>query len=353
MFTTIPDAVLEWLLEPDNPPVRYLTLTRLLGRAPSDPEVEEARCRLNQYGPTQSILAQFEEFINDNRASAYQKYGGMYWQMIFLGQLHADGRDPRIREIAEKLIETRNWVLIPQGGQCLTANILSSLQALGYGDHPVVRDALVTLAERLVADGGVDCEVMEYSLLPYCYMAQPKLLLCFSASGETRGRHPSVTAAIDLLVANLLAHQVFVYVPGNRTRWLQVLERKPAKSELGGKTVKTWMAEQKKQFLAEMGLGQLDEKPGWLKFGFPLHYNSDVLEAMYVLALVDTPVSEPLQRPLAVICRQMTSDGKWLMASSLNGKMRADVEQKGRPSKWLTYRGWHVLQHFGAAGASR
>jgi hypothetical protein len=78
-----------------------------------------------------------------------------------------------------------------------------------------------------------------------------------------------------------------------------------------------------------------------------------VLEAMYALALANTPVSEPLQRALDIICRQMTPDGKWIMASSLNGKMRADVEQKGRPSKWLTYRGWYVLRHFGVAEASR
>ncbi len=100
-------------------------------------------------------------------------------------------------------------------------------------------------------------------------------------------------------------------------------------------------------------MGQPDEKPGWLKFGFPLHYNSDVLEAMYALALAGTPVSEPVRRPLGVIREQATSEGKWLMASSLNGKMRADVEEKGHPSKSLTYRGWYVLQHFGVAEALR
>jgi len=334
-------------MEPDKPTVRYLTLTELLHRPASDPDVEEAKSQLSEYGPTQTILAQFDQFKNDNRSRAYQKYGGRYWQLIFLGQLHADGQDPRIREIAEKTIEAGDWVLIPQGGQCLTANLLNGLHLLGYGEHPVVQEATVSLAERLVTDGGIACEVMDYSLLPFCYMAQPKLLLCFSASAELR-RHPSVAAAIELLSTNLIAHQIFVYTPGNRAEWQAVLERKPAKSELGGKTVKSWMRDQKDQFLAQKGLGELGEKSGWQKFGFPLHYNSDLLEAMYALARCDIPFSDSLRRPLSIIRAKMTADGKWLMENSLNGKMRADIEQVRKPSKWLTYRGWYVLQHFGA-----
>jgi hypothetical protein len=347
MSNLIPDAVVEWLLEPDNPPVRYLTLTELLGHAASAPDVEEARDRLNDYGPTQAILSQVEQFQDDDAAKSYWKYTGKYWQLIFLGQYRADGRDPRIQGIAERLIESRDWVLIPQGGQCLTANLLSALTLLGYGEHPVVRDATVGLADRLRADGGIDCEVMEYSLLPLCYMAQPKLLLCFAGQAGLR-RHPSVSAAIEMLCANLVAHEIFVYVPGNRKEWMTVLEGKPPKDELGGATVKSWMRRQKEKFLAEKGIGKPTEKPGWLKFGFPLHYNSDLLEALYALALGGAAPSESLGRPLDILRGKMTKDGRWLLENTLNGKMRVDVETKGKPSKWLTYRAWYVLRHFAA-----
>lgn len=348
MSAAIPDSALEWLLEFNNPPVRYLTLTGLLGRAPSDPEVEETRARLNEYGPTQTILSQVDQFRDDNAAAAYRKYTGKYWQMIFLGQFRADGRDPRIREVAEKVIEARNWVLIPRGGQCLTSNVLSALTLLGYGEHPVVQAATIGLAERLLTDGGIDCEVMDYSPLPFCYMAQPKLLLCFSHQSKL-GRHPTLSAAIEMLSANLLAHQIFVYVPGNRKEWLAVLESKPPKAELAGATVKSWVQQQKKKFLAEKGIGQPTEKPGWLKFGFPLHYNSDLLEALYALALCDAPVGDSLRSPLDVLRRKMRPDGRWLLENSLNGKMRADVEKVSKPSKWLTYQAWYVMRHFHAA----
>ncbi len=348
MSSLIPNSTLEWLLEPDNPPVRYLTLTDLLDRSPSDPAVREAKSQLSQYGPTRTILSQFEQFWDEDNPEAYRKYSGMYWQLIFLGQYRADGQDPRIRQMAERMIETRNWVLIKTGGHCLTANILSALILLGYGEHPAVREAMVGLAERVLRDGGIDCDVMEYSLLSFCYMAQPKLLLCFAADAGLR-KNSSVAAAIDLLSQNLLAHQVFVYVPGNRNEWHKILELKPSKAELGGRTVKSWLREQKKQFLAEKGTGQSTEKPGWLKFGFPLHYNSDLLEAMYALALCGVPANDSLRKPLAVLRQKMTPDGRWRLENSLNGKMRVDIEQIGKPSKWLTCRAWYALKHFGGA----
>jgi hypothetical protein len=209
-----------------------------------------------------------------------------------------------VRELAERLIENRDWNLIPRGGQCLTANLLSALSLLGYGGHPTVKETTVGLAERLTKDGGIACEVMDYSLLPHCYMAQPKMLLCFASNSEVRG-HPSVVAAIDLIRSNLTAHQIHVYVPGNKDEWLKVLAKKPDKAKLKGQTVKSWVRDRKKRFLAEMGPGKPAPKPGWLRLGFPLHYNSDLLEALYALARCGAPADKKLRKPLDMLRGKM------------------------------------------------
>jgi hypothetical protein len=350
MTEQIPESVLEWLLSADNQPVRYLTLTHLMGRPQSDPEVKEAEARCGEYAPTRTILSQCDEYRDDGRGRAYRKYTGRYWQLIFLGQYRADGRDSRVRELAERLIEKRDWSLIPRGSQCLTSYLLSALSLLGYGGRPTVKEAIVSLAEGLVRDGGIACEVMEYSLLPHCYMAQPKLLLCFASNDEVRG-HPSVARATDMIRRNLTTNQIHVYVPGNRNEWLKVLAKKPDKARLHGATVKSWVRDRKKRFLSEKGPGKPVAKPGWLRFGFPLHYNSDLLEALYALALCGAPADKKLGAPLDLLRGKMDSEGRWILESSLNGKMRADVETVGSPSKWLTYRAWYALRHFeGARG---
>ena len=82
------------------------------------------------------------------------------------------------------------------------------------------------------------------------------------------------------------------------------------------------------------------------RFGFPLNYNSDALEAMVALVTVDAPASEALDKPLQLIRDKRTADGVWRMDKSLNGQMWTDVEVKGEPSKWITYFALLVLDHF-------
>jgi hypothetical protein len=337
--------VMDWLLEEDNPPVRYLTLRNLLKKPETDPEVVRAKSRLMSYKVTQGILKHADKFWGDDE-KAYWKYTGKYWQLIFLGQFLADGKDPRIARGVSGILAKRDWV-ISSGAQCLTANILAALVRLGYGSHPVVAEEREALAQRIVKDGGIDCGAMGYSLLPRCYMAQPKLLLCFSQV-PPQDRTAAMNSAIKMLADRMLEHEVFVYVPGTQKEWQKVLEQKPGRAELpAGQSVKQWISEQRNRLLAGRGLGKPKPKQGWLKFGFPLHYNSDILETMYALAELGTPMTAALAKPLQAIREKMTPDGKWIMENSLNGKMWVDIEEKGKPSKWLTYFARCVLGHFG------
>ncbi|MBN1139433.1 MAG: hypothetical protein JXM73_22850 [Anaerolineae bacterium] len=342
------ETIVDWLSGPDNPPVRLLTLTRLLQRPDTDAEVQETRDRLMDYSVTQGILAHGEQFWpDDNRA--YAKYTGKYWQVIFLGQFLADGQDPRIAPGVLGLLADRKWVNRWRGGQCLTANMLAAFMRLGYGAHPVVVEETEALAERILVDQGIQCEAMSYSLLSRCYMALPKLLLCFGQV-PPEARSPAVSGAIDWIAQTLVSRQVYHYVPGNRKAWQEeVLAQAPKRADLPpGETVKGWIADRKRRFLAERGLGELEPKRGWTQFGFPLSYNSDILEAMFALAAAGAPMSQALEDPLQLIRDRRTAGGVWLLENSLNGKMWVDVEVRGQPSKWLTLFALIVLDHFGS-----
>lgn len=341
----IREEVVDWLLEWDNPPVRHLTLVNLIGKPAKGTEVSESKSRLMDYSVTQGILERADKFWNDGEDRAYWKYTGKYWQMIFLGQFLAHGKDPCIAKGANAIIERRGWVS-KSGGHCLTANILAAAMRLGYTDHPTVVEETEALAKRILGDEGIKCTAMDYSLLPRCYMAQPKVLLCFAQIPPEK-RSPAVNSCIELLVNNMLENEVYVYVPGNLKAWQKTLEKRPKPADLPkGQTVKGWISEQRSQFLASKGLGEQQPKRGWLKFGFPLHYNSDILEATYALATLGIPMAPKLNKPLQVVNEKMTSEGTWIMENSLNGKMLVDVEEKGNPSKWLTYFAYFVLGHF-------
>ncbi len=336
--------VLDWLLEQDNPPVRFLTLTRLLHEGPRSKAVREAKARLMDYPVTRRILRHAPDlWKGDDRA--LWKYDGKYWQLIFLGQFLADGKDPSIAEGVRAVLDRRSWVTTKRDC-CLAANLLAGISQLGYGSDPIVREEMEALAERFLDAGGIACSYMNYSLLPHCYMAEPKYLLCFGQI-PTAERSRRMTAAIERLVHDLVQNEVFVYMPDCRKEWEKQIESRPRRGELAaGETVKDWVAVRRREFYARRGEIPRKPKPGWLKFGFPLHYNSDVLEALYALAFVSTPRSPELEKALEVVRARRTEAGTWNLDKSMNGKMLVDVEEPGKPSKWLTYRALYVLNHF-------
>jgi hypothetical protein len=235
------DQVIHWLLENENPPVRYLTLTKLLKKSETASDVQQAKARLMEYKVTKGILRHSKEFWRDDDR-AYWKYTGKYWQLIFLGQFMADGKEPRIAEGVHDILNKRKWV-IKSGGQCLTANLLAALMRLGYSDHPVVIEETESLANRVLADGGIRCSVMDYSLMSRCYMALPKLLLCFGEVPEWK-RSPAVIGAMKLISETLLANEIHIYVPGNRKEWQRILEQQPKRVDLPkGQTAKDWISD--------------------------------------------------------------------------------------------------------------
>jgi hypothetical protein len=229
----------------------------------------------------------------------------------------------------------------------MTACMLTAFRRLGYEEHPIVEEETEALARRLLEDGGIACRAMNTSLLSHCYMALPKLLLCFGEVPLAQ-RSPAVQAAIDWIVPELLAQQVYVYVPGNSKEWQAVRKKLPRKrADLPeGETRESWTAKARERFLSGQGLGQRQDKPGWIRFGFPLNYNSDALEAMVALATVGAPLDKALEKPLQLIRDKRSAGGLWIMEKSLNGQMWAAVEAKGEPSKWITYFALRVLDHF-------
>jgi hypothetical protein len=147
-----------WLLDCDDPSVRYFTLT-LLGESADGVAAAKTRCRIMTEGAVPLILAaQREEGHRCERERLYTaKTTGTVWQFIILAELGADGGDERLRRACEvilcdsqdaesggfsvncaKAVGGRHGSVIP----CLTGNLIFSLIKLGYLDDPRVRRAI-------------------------------------------------------------------------------------------------------------------------------------------------------------------------------------------------------------------
>ena len=77
-----------------------------------------------------------------------------------------------------------------------------------------------------------------------------------------------------------------------------------------------------------------------------LSFNSDILETTRTLADAGISYDERLLPILTIIKDKADSKGRWRMENSLNGKMWIDVEEKNKPSRWITYHALSVIKHF-------
>ncbi len=108
----------------------------------------------------------------------------------------------------------------------------------------------------------------------------------------------------------------------------------------------------RERYLAEHEPLHYGDKSGWLKFGYPLSYNSDALESLVALAGVGETYRPEYEAALAVVRDAADDQMRWTLRTSFNGKMLADVEAKGEPSKWLTLRALRVLRAFASRSAA-
>lgn len=155
-----------WLLEKDQPAVRYLALTQLLGRPEGEPDVRSAKEASTKRGWAAGILAPQKEggwWISEE--SLYRpKYLATNWMLLVLSDLGVTKSDPRIRRACELWVERFaksdggfGADTMRKSGLCLVGNTARALVNMGYADHPKVRSAFRWLVSNHKENGGWHC----------------------------------------------------------------------------------------------------------------------------------------------------------------------------------------------------
>jgi len=326
--------VKDWLLEEEDPSVRFFTLTRLLGEAVDSPGARAARLRIADSGPAAAILkgqAEGGYWGNPERFYA-DKYTGTVWQLLILAELGVPGDDPRIRKACEFVLSVSQnpesggfsfkTSAKGQGGldsgtiPCLTGNVVWSLVAFGMLDDPRVRRAIDWICRWQRGDDGASGPPAgpPYDRFPMCwgrhscFMGVVKTLKALGTIPEEK-RSPEQRTQLAELAEFLLIHHIH-----RRSRNL---------SEVS--------------------------KPGWLRLGFPLMYQTDILEILGILTDLGYRDSR-MEEALGILRDKGKPDGRWILENSFNGKTRVTIESKGKPSKWITLRALTVLKKISAAG---
>jgi hypothetical protein len=86
-------------------------------------------------------------------------------------------------------------------------------------------------------------------------------------------------------------------------------------------------------------------KPGWLRFGFPLMYQTDALEILGILTKLGYK-DERMQETVDLVISKQDTQGRWKLESTFNGRFQVDIERKGELSKWITLNALKALKRF-------
>jgi len=342
----VPAETLDWLLDPSNPAVAVLTRRTLLGE-PDSEETAGLWSRRNEYEPVARILAaQQPDGSWMDTHHDYQKYGGSLWQLVFLGELWADGSagaDGRVARGAEYAFSRQKadggWCANAAAHYdmpCLTANVGRGQARMGWDRDPRVVRALESIVAGYERLGFLGCSDMQpMSLNGYCHMLTPKVLLFLGEVPE--GLWPAGSMALrDACVEALRDKEIYRSLPEEFKEFQAEIWPLPASKRAAARD----------RFAEEHAPLHYTEKPGWMRFGFPLSYNSDGLEALAALMAVGERSRPEYSAAVELVRDAADSQMRWTMRNSFNGKMIADVEKKGRPSRWLTLRALQVLEWF-------
>ena len=159
--------VLDWLLEAEQPSIRFLTLTQLLGYKAGDSEVRETKSRISRSGWVADMLAKRDPggWWVRNGAPMYPKYQSMNWNLLAMSDLGASRSIPEVAASCELWMAKtplRNGGVGALGNQgighlCFTGNMARALVNFGYVDDPRVRKTLDWLVQTSHPQGGWSC----------------------------------------------------------------------------------------------------------------------------------------------------------------------------------------------------
>jgi hypothetical protein len=298
-----------WLLEPENPSVRYWTLTELLDRPADDPEVRGARAAIPRQPLVQELFARqhADGHWGDDETKPYTAQGtlGVLAVLYTLGvepdERTAAGCDSFLRFCQHEgggfsMAKTRRSGIFP----CTTGEHLPCLVYFGLGDDPRVRRAFAFLVEDMSSEDALACGRYQHRDCLWGAIAALNGLAVLPADMRSPGSGRVVQRLADALL--------------------------DAAYDFEG------------------------EHKRWLTFSVPRAW--DLLSALRALAahgyvrdgsteLAEVPRCAPL---FDLLLARQDEGGRWLCGST---SRTWPLEKRNRPSKWVTLDALMVLKDWG------
>lgn len=330
----------DWLLELDDPGVRYLTLRDIVEA--DEKEIRVARTKAHLEGPIARILDNMtpEGYWITPGLGYTPKFKSTVWSILSMAQLGASSEeDKRIRIACDYLLDHA----LAKGGQftarkpptdiglCLQGNLLSSLPELGC-KATRLDTAFAWMARRLTgenlprkinADGLAPAEGVTGPFRYVKFIVNP-LFGCRTNKGLSCGwAGVSVMMAFSRLPVSHRTALINRAITSGVEFFFSV---DPATADFHD---------------SKSGVPNIK----WWQFKFPDFYVADILKLVEALTALGYGADPRLANTLDLIRNKQDENGRWLLEYvDHSRKMWVNYGSEGKPNKWITLRAMRVLK---------
>lgn len=222
-----------WLLEDENPSVRYRTLRHLLDQPQDNPEVRRAEGAIPSWPAVADLLAaQKPDGYWVKRDYYLPKHNGTFWVLTILADLGLTASNEQIQRACEYMfgfqrdggafyrrrrVAGQGLIWDSGAGPCTHARIVHFLIQFGYADDPRLRAAIDWLLSVPKEGGMWDCGAPSR---PGCLRATLDVLRVATLDGETAA-HPATARAAAIVCDLLMQPRMARYHVGHEWRDLE------------------------------------------------------------------------------------------------------------------------------------
>lgn len=212
----ISEDVIAWLVEPENPSVRYRTMVELLDKSPNDIEVRGCKNQITESTPVKILLDRMHPdgyWLQKNPRTGeifgdgveYGAFGTTHYCLSYLAELGLDRSHPQVAKAAERYLNLQKT----DGDfyrhfSCLLGYNIRTFTMLGYRDDARVKRSIDLMLSTERPDGGYLCDMHEgkYKTKPVksCIRGSAKALLAFSYLPEY-WKHNRIKKLVDYFLS--------------------------------------------------------------------------------------------------------------------------------------------------------
>jgi hypothetical protein len=298
--------LIDWLLEPDEPSVRYRTMTELQDHPATDPAVRAALQAVHSSPQVDAILSQMHPegyWLQTNPRSGevngkgveYGAFATTHYCLAYLAELGMDRSNALVARSADRYLGLQKedgdfW----NHFSCLLCQNIRTFLLLGYRDDPRLQKSIDLMLNTVREDGGYLCDMHDKKYktkeAKSCVRGAVKALLAFAHLPEYRD-HPRCRDLIEYFV-----RRNGIFTNGDHTK-------------LVNRDVSMTV--------------------------FPIHYRAGIVEVLYALSRLGFGNRREFDNTWELLKTKRDDVGKYVLDwTPVQSPLKAG--KRGRANKWIT-----------------